>query len=176
MRWETLDNALLRDIYDSDQAMYPAPALSYDRLKSWVDACPELCLCLRSGDAGPGTDKTVHGSILVLPLRQPFWDRLRQAGISEHDVDAASMFPPGAGGGGGTVAVGLHVFHVERSPSFAEVWKQARFTVLTLEEVRGRVARLFASWDVVGYSGKELRPAAGPWVLWLLWTQIMSPF
>lgn len=165
--WQTIEDHSLKDVYDSDQAIYPCPQLSYDRLKSWVDACPELCLCLRRGGLEPNAylkcseNDTIYGLIIVLPLRQPFWDRLRHANIEEHDVDAMEMFPPlssGSGlhahGEGGRTKVGLHVFHIERSPSFSAVCKDTGFTALALEEIRGRVAGTFKSWDVVGYSGE----------------------
>lgn len=167
LRWEALDERLLKDIYDSDQAIYPAPELTYSRLRSWVDAYPELCLSLRSGPSAWGantlsddtTNTTVHASIIVLPLQQPFWDMLRRADISEHDVDSESMFPPledsGVHAREEKFEVGLHVFHIERSPSFATVWKGAKFTVLALEEIRRRVPRIFKSWDVVGYTGED---------------------
>lgn len=165
-RWEPLDDHLLKEIYDSDQAMYPAPELSYARLKSWAAACPELCLALRSEPSTTSeADETVQGLIIVLPLRQPSWDRLRLAEISEHDVDAASMFPPSVvddsvaeGGDEEKAAVGLHVFHIERFPGFVEVWKESKFTALALEEIRCRVADLFKAWHVVGYSGEKPQP------------------
>lgn len=143
--------------------MYPAPQLTYARLKSWTVACPELCLSLRTDPSALDTtaEETVHGIVIVLPLRHPFWDRLRLCDISEHDVDAASMFPAhvdSLAGGEEKVEVGLHVFHIERFPGFAKVWKHSKFAVLALEEIRSRVAGSFKTWDVVGYSGEKPHP------------------
>lgn len=165
LRWETLDESLLKDIYDSDQAMYPAPDLTFACLKSWTDACPELCLSLRSKPTDSDTvaaNETVHGTIIVLPLRQPFWDGLRLADISEHDIDAASMFPSSdvdsVAGGAEKVKVGLHVFHIERFPGFTQTSKHVKFAPLALEEIRSRISESFKPWNVVGYSGEKARP------------------
>lgn len=166
-RWQNIEERLLRGIYDSDQAIYPAPQLTYDRLKSWVDACPALCLCLHRDESestsqldSSGSDDAIIGLIIVLPLRQSYWDKLRHANIEEHDVDAKEMFAPPLNteipiyGAGSRINVGLHVFHIERFTSSAPTWKNASFTALALEEIRGRVAATFQAWEVVGYSGE----------------------
>ncbi|KAJ4423063.1 hypothetical protein N0V82_002330 [Gnomoniopsis sp. IMI 355080] len=166
--WETVNEGHLRDVYDSDQAMYPAPQLTYSRLKRWVNTCPEICLCLQRGNLEPKTHPTIaqndviYGLIIVLPLRQPYWDRLRRGDIEEHDVDALEMFPAKLESEstahpweGSKTKVGLHVFHIERFPEFASISKDTSFTPLALDEVRGRVMKTFQSWEVVGYSGES---------------------
>lgn len=167
LRWQTITDVLLKEIYDSDQAMYPAPQLTYDRLKSWVDAFPALSLCLQRGRAEASTHQesaendAIHGLIIVLPLQQPYWDKLRRADIEEHDVDAMKMFPPLSASAtrphaqGSKTKVGLHVFHIERFPRFAATWKGARFTELALDEIRGRTTEAFESWEILGYSGES---------------------
>ncbi|KAJ4389815.1 hypothetical protein N0V93_007287 [Gnomoniopsis smithogilvyi] len=162
--WRTVDENHIKDIYDSDQVMYPAPQLTYGRLKSWVDACPEICLCLQRGNLDTNTHPAISpkdailGLVVVLPLRQPSWDRLLRGEIEEHDIDAAEMFPAPpnseipAYGEGSKIKVGLHVFHIERFPEFASFYRGKSFTTLALDEVRGRVMDTFQSWEVVGYS------------------------
>lgn len=167
LSWQTVDRGHLKDIYDSDQAMYPAPQLTYDRLKSWVDACPEICLCLQDGKLEMITDPAIpengatHGLVIVLPLRQPYWDKLRHGDIEEHDIDTVEMFPGHPSTEISTredstrIKVGLHVFHIERFPSFDSASKKTGFTSLALDEIRGRVIKAFPSWDVVGFSGES---------------------
>lgn len=166
--WQTVGDGLLKDTYDSDQAMYPAPELSYDRLKSWVDACPELCLCLQEGQTESNNNQHyksanegVYGLIILLPLLQSYWERLVNGDIEEHDVDASEMFPPSPDtqiqvhGSSKKVQVGLHIFHIERYHSFSSTRYGANFTTLALEEVRSRALQTFESWEVVGYSGES---------------------
>lgn len=179
-QWEVIDESLLRYIYDSDQAMYPAPILTYDRLGSWVDSCPELCIVLRRGRddsqrQAPSASTVadfVLGTIIVIPLLRKYWAQLTGEGkqetgtpftntiLQEHDVEAGEMFPPRTGAQGSQKAeVGLHVFHIERFPSFTgEEGRKIGFTQLALEEVCGRVGARFPHWSVIGYSGMY-----GPW-------------
>lgn len=170
LSWKTVNEGHIKDIYDSDQAMYPAPQLSYSRLRGWVDACPELCLCLQRGNletsnqAGIAQNDAIHGLIIVLPLRQPYWDRLLCGDIEEHDVDALEMFPAPLKNElsahpwkGNKIKVGLHVFHIERFRDFGSISKGTSFTPLALEEISGRVMKTFQSWEVVGYSGELKR-------------------
>lgn len=138
-----------------DQAIYPAPLLTYERLRSWAAACPELCICLRRHDPEP----TAQGVVIVLPVREQYWARLVAGELKEHDVDPSDMFPPATSAGGHSVhghpevvKVGLHVFHVERySPSAGDGGKAFPFTPAALEEVRSRAGE--KSWEVMGYSG-----------------------
>lgn len=154
-RWEPIDDRLLEEIYTADQAIYPAPLLTYKRLRSWAAACPDLCMRLRR----PGA--TSEGVVIVLPVTGNHWERLISGELREHDVDPSEMFPPSAAGGDGThghlgaVKVGLHVFHVERYPPPAGqgARETPRFTPAALEEVRSRAGERFPSWEVVGYSG-----------------------
>ena len=182
-RWEVIDESLLRYTYDADQAIYPAPRLTYDRLRSWVDSCPEVCVVLRRRGLGARDDSqpqvssssavspSVFGTIIVLPLLSEFWARLVAeeqtetvtkpggASLQEHDIDPRKMFPPSDCALGDEKAeVGLHVFHIERFPGF-KMWEGRRlgFTQLALEEIRGRVDSRFPSWTVMGYSGMYWR-------------------
>ncbi|KAK1775473.1 hypothetical protein QBC45DRAFT_422047 [Copromyces sp. CBS 386.78] len=108
-----ISDALLRTIYASDQEMYPAP-LTYERLQSWRDACPELSICFSTSN--DDSEKSL-GVIIVLPLVKKYWKDLLVGKIKEVDVDAEEMF---AGAGKelqhlqAPVEVGLHVFHIER--------------------------------------------------------------
>lgn len=164
--WQKVDESLLKDTYESDQAMYPAPELTYDRLKSWVEACPELCLCLQRDQTKSGSQSEISanngtdGIIIMIPLLQPHWERLVNGQIEEHDVDASEMFPPSsrtqaqAHGESQKVQVGLHVFHIERYSSFPPNRHGASFTTRALVEIRSRVLETFKSWEVAGYSGE----------------------
>lgn len=179
--WEPIDESFLEYTYKSDQAMYPAPLLTYSRLESWIEACPELCVVLRRGHgkgqpqaSSAAAAESVLGSIIVVPLLGEYWARLTGEGKSlrsgtppdeatlmrEHDVDPEVMFPPRTGAPGGEKPeVGLHVFHIERLPVSTsggeedEKWRRVGFTRLALEEIRGRVAARFPHWSVMGYSG-----------------------
>lgn len=152
-RWEPIDDRLLEEIYTADQAIYPAPLLTIQRLRSWGAACPGLCICLR----GQNPESAVEGVVIVLPVREEQWGRLVAGELKEHDVEPSSMFPPAADDAHGhldKVRVGLHVFHVERySPSSAGHGERRMppFTPAAMEEVRSRVGE--KSWQVVGYSG-----------------------
>ncbi|KAK3314599.1 hypothetical protein B0H66DRAFT_605545 [Apodospora peruviana] len=128
----------LRAIYASDQEIYPAP-LTFDRLRSWVTAYPDLSICFyvrrqqqntssisSCGDitaAPKEEEEQPFGVIVVLPLlRTPHWEDLLVGKVKEIIIDAGTMFPPqppssmdkndleAAAG----VEVGLHVFHIER--------------------------------------------------------------
>lgn len=155
--WEPIDDRLLEEIYTADQAIYPAPLLTYQRLRSWAAACPDLCICLRRNDPEP----TAQGVVIVLPVREIFWGRLVAGELKEHDVDPSGMFPPAADddahGHPYVVRVGLHVFHVERYPPSSagnDGKRKPPFTPAALEEVRSRVHEKFPAWRVLGYSGK----------------------
>lgn len=158
-RWEPIDDRLLEEIYTADQAIYPAPLLTYQRLRSWAAACPELCICLRRH----GHEPAAEGVVIVLPVREEYWGRLVAGELREHDVDPGDMFPPavsaatgGAHGHPDKVKVGLHVFHVERYPPSSAGdggERMAPFTPAALEEVRSRAGERFPSWEIVGYSG-----------------------
>lgn len=157
-RWEPIDDRLLSAIYTADQAIYPAPLLTYQRLSSWAAACPDLCVCLRR--QGTGHDHAAQGVVIVLPVTGEHWGRLVAGELREHDVDPSDMFPLAAAAADGAhdnlelVKVGLHVFHVERySQSAGDARGAPPFTLAALEEVRSRVGERFPSWEVVGYSG-----------------------
>lgn len=159
-KWDPIDDSLLEEIYNADQAIYPAPLLTYQRMRSWAVTCPDLCVCLHQHN-GPDLnhDQAVDGVVIVLPVVEESWGRLVAGELREHDVDPGRMFPPagapGAANGHSEVAkVGLHVFHIERySPSAGGRGRTPLFTQTALEEVRSRVDKKFPSWKVVGYSG-----------------------
>lgn len=146
--WHPVDESLLEGIYNADQAIYPAPLLTYERMRSWVTSCPDLSICLRKHDAA-------EGLIIVLPVVGEHWARLAAGELREHDVDPNRMFPS-AGAAGGVdsrvdmVKVGLHVFHIERYPTGG---RKPGFTPKALEEIRTRVGQRFPRWEIMGYSG-----------------------
>lgn len=166
LRWDPIDDSALEEIYVADQAIYPAPLLTYERMRSWATSCPDLSICLRRHD--PGHDPAAQGLIIVLPVVEESWGRLVAGELKEHDVDPGRMFPSAGAARAGAIGaakghpqvvkVGLHVFHIERdSPSASGDGRTPGFTLTALEEVRSRVGeRRFPSWEVVGYSGMYL--------------------
>ncbi|KAK3493358.1 hypothetical protein B0T13DRAFT_513581 [Neurospora crassa] len=162
-----ISDALLHTIYASDQEMYPAP-LTYERLQSWRDACPELSICFNASNDG---SEMPLGVIIVLPLVKKYWEDLLMGKIKEVDIDAGEMFAGVGGDGGGSstkmesemqlqapVEVGLHVFHIERftawdaedalkktgaQPATVTVggceYGSMRFADMALEEIQRRV-------------------------------------
>lgn len=152
--------------------------MTYERLQSWRDACPELSICFSTSD-----DESAEpvGVIIVLPLLKKYWEDLLVGKIKEVDVDAEEMFARGELQA--PAGVGLHVFHIERFAAWdaedalkktgvrpaavtvrcCEDDGKMRFADIALEEVRRRVEPANAEagnrrrWDVLGFSG-ELPP------------------
>ncbi|KAK0741803.1 hypothetical protein B0T21DRAFT_120017 [Apiosordaria backusii] len=170
-----ISDEVLRAVYASDQEMYPA-GLSYDRLCSWVAACPEMSICWSSPKTG------VLGVVIVLPMLREYWEDLLVGKLKEPGVDAELMFPHDnkkkqlesqsvvAGArqiGNGRVSngrsggmqeekeerqeVGLHVYHIERLAVEPPTAKQKRFSEIAIEEVTRRAAEK-KGWKVVGLS------------------------
>ncbi|KAK4171135.1 hypothetical protein QBC36DRAFT_103539 [Triangularia setosa] len=168
-----ISDEVLRAVYASDQEMYPA-GLSYDRLCSWVAACPEMSICWSSSKTG------VLGVVIVLPMLREYWEDLLVGKLKEPGVDAEIMFPhdgkekqqtenvvAGARkiGNGRTPKgrisdtqekkeqqeVGLHVYHIERLAVEPPTAKQKRFSEIAMEEVTRRSAEK-KGWKVVGLS------------------------
>lgn len=169
LRWEVIEMSFLKDIYESDQAIYPAPELSIDRLTSWAAARPEFFLCLRHDDKDQDADLTqagaCYGVIITVPLMKQHWEKLlgmadRDHGdakhatsehvFREHHIDAATMFPSSEDQN----SVGLHVFHIERFTSFTNACQKTSFTDIALQEIQNRVAKNFPQWTIHGYSGE----------------------
>lgn len=163
-RWHPIDDSMLEEIYKADQAIYPAPLLTYERMRSWATSCPDLSICLRRRESGRD-HPAAEGLIIVLPVAEGYWGRLVAGELREHDVDPGSMFAPAgtagpADGHLGLVRVGLHVFHIERysPPAGGGGGRTPRFTLEALEEVQSRVGERFPSWQVIGYSALTATP------------------
>ncbi|KAK3396970.1 hypothetical protein B0T20DRAFT_356857 [Sordaria brevicollis] len=184
LRTSQISDDLLRTIYASDQEMYPAP-LTYERLRSWRDACPELSICFTANDDHDSSEPV--GVIIVLPLLKKYWEDLLVGKIKEVDVDAKEMFVRGDRELQAPAEVGLHVFHIERfaawdaedalkktgaRPAAVTVrgcedgGGKTGFADLALEEVRRRVEAANAEaennwrrWDVLGFSALTATPA-----------------
>nr|CDP27082.1 Putative protein of unknown function [Podospora anserina S mat+] len=171
-----ISDEVLRAVYASDMEMYPA-GLSYDRLCSWVAACPEMSICWSSPKTG------ILGVVIVLPMLREYWEDLLVGKLKEPTVDAHTMFPhdnkreqkpqaehvevAGArqiGNGkapNGRISavqeneeqqeVGLHVYHIERLAVEPPTSKQRRFSEIAMEEVTRRAAEK-KGWKVVGLS------------------------
>ncbi|KAG8167976.1 hypothetical protein KVR01_003665 [Diaporthe batatas] len=159
LRWDPINDDVLEEIYKADQAIYPAPLLTYERMRSWATSCPDLSICLRRHD--PGHEPAAEGLVIVLPVVEEYWGRLVAGELREHDVDPDRMFPPAgaaaavADGPLETVQVGLHVFHIERDPSGG---RTPGFTPKALDEIRSRVGERFPSWRITGYSALTATP------------------
>ncbi|KAI9147218.1 Type 2 glycosyltransferase [Paramyrothecium foliicola] len=141
IRRETIDEKLLREIYDADQGIYPAP-LDFERLQSWAKTCPELSICFR----GPLIEGNASiGAIIVLPILKEYWDQLLEGRLKEIEVDASTMLATAD-----ESDVGLHVFHVERFQGFTSVAKSRRFSDFALETVRAIAQQ--RNWKIHGFS------------------------
>ncbi|KAL2132390.1 hypothetical protein VTI74DRAFT_3867 [Chaetomium olivicolor] len=136
-----IHSPLLRAVYASDQDMYPV-TLSYTRLRSWVDACPDLCICFQQEEDTPNRESdtsapatavdTAAGVVIVLPLKRKYWEDLLVGRLKEPEIDPWRMFAgtvsgfgsgvsqdgpgreSGKGGSRDVEEVGLHVYHIER--------------------------------------------------------------
>jgi hypothetical protein len=146
-----LSEEVLREIYSSDQSMYPAP-LTYDRLQSWVKTCPELALSYCPPTKDTTKPPTVVGAAIVIPVRGKYWRDLVVGKLKEIEIDAATMISTQAG-----EEVGMHIFHIEKF----DTWQQlgdgydgklrpfAEYVTADMSEIveeRG--------WNVLGYSGE----------------------
>ncbi|KAM7183633.1 hypothetical protein V8F33_013463 [Rhypophila sp. PSN 637] len=170
-----ISDAQLRDVYTSDQEMYPAP-LPFERLQSWVHAAPDFSISLYplKDDTSWAADNNVTpvGIIIVLPLLRPHWEKLLVGKVKETAIEAGTMFPStidplddqGHDDGGEEVEVGLHVFHVEKFKSAAPSASKATsggserkgFAELAVDEALER-ARMTSTkegkkWRVCGLS------------------------
>ncbi|KAK3684317.1 cytochrome P450 [Podospora appendiculata] len=156
-----ISDEMLRTIYASDQEMYPAP-LSFDRLRSWVDACPDLCICFETQgsteESGSSDTPTPVGVVIVLPLLQAHWEDVLVGKVKEIEIDPATMFPNGTAKDHEEV-VGLHVFHIERFLAFRDLSPTRPFVEFALHEVARRVAGMMTTWRVAGFSALTATPA-----------------
>ncbi|KAH8882618.1 hypothetical protein GQ53DRAFT_615455, partial [Thozetella sp. PMI_491] len=137
-----ISDGVLKAIYASDQDMYPAP-LTYQRLKSWVDACPELSICF---EAEGGGGRVPIGAVIVLPLVRSCWEDLLVGKIKEVEIDPLTMFA-----GADETEVGLHLFHIERFEAFKSSGRLVRFAEFAMDEARD-VALGKGHWNVLGHS------------------------
>jgi hypothetical protein len=151
---------MLRNIFNSDQSMYPAP-LAYERLKSWVAACPELSILYKTSTSGSADDEgtsapdesfLVAGVIVVLPIKTRHWHDLLEGRLKETDIDPHSMF---ANTDAAESDVGLHIFHVEKFDAWNssvgkfDGWQPfAEFSLADVVEVAET-----KGWQILGYSG-----------------------
>ncbi|MBE3042864.1 hypothetical protein IMZ48_09885 [Candidatus Bathyarchaeota archaeon] len=147
----TINDDVLGRIYASDQDMYPAP-LTYERLKSWVEGCPELCISFEAGSE-EGADVVLIGAIIVLPLLKRHWEDVLMGSLKEIDIDAAAMFA-----GDGDADVGLHVFHIERFDASLRT-RLPNFAEHAMENIRDIVRK--KDWNILGYSGIFTPPHSG---------------
>lgn len=159
-----IPSSVLQAVYASDQEMYPV-ALSYSRLRAWVEACPDLSICFQNSTAPTGEESAAAaaGVVIVLPLKRVYWEDLLVGRLKEPEIEPEEMFPAcGEGchgedeGEGEREEVGLHVYHIERFGSWTEgagggVGRKG-FARFALEEVMRRV-RAEKGWKVVGWSG-----------------------
>src|SRR2546421_2414628 len=99
-----MSDEVLREIYSSDQSMYPAP-LTYDRLQSWVKTSPQLSLSY-GAPLGDAVDSLATvGAVITLPIRGKYWRDLLVGKVKEVEIDAATMLSTQSG-----EEVGLQVF------------------------------------------------------------------
>lgn len=142
----TIDHEMLKEIYSSDQEMYPGP-LSFERLQDWVLNCPDLAVHFYV-DPNGGHASTSLGAIIVLPILKGFWEQLLVGQAKEPSVDT-SMFPLQ----NSDIAqdVGLHVFHIEKFSDIKAFGKDGRFSTFSLNHIREISSK--KRWNILGYSG-----------------------
>lgn len=141
-----MTEGVLRQIFESDQAMYPAP-LTYGRLQSWSHTCPDLSQCFYVTDPeadSQGGYGELAGAVIALPLRETSWRDLLSGKLRETDIEASAMFPCS---NSTASPVGLHVFHIER---FGD--RPRGFASRSLVHIQ-EVAKS-KGWDVLGCSGR----------------------
>ncbi|OHE92557.1 hypothetical protein CORC01_12136, partial [Colletotrichum orchidophilum] len=149
-----MTDEVLKGIFASDQDMYPAP-LTWDRLRSWTTAAPEMATCFYlSADAdGNSNAPTLIGAVIALPVLAPAWRDLLTGEIKEVDVDAGTMFPRA---GDERSKVGLHVFHVERFNVPAARGKVRGFADISMRAVVAGAEK--KGWSIIGYSALTATP------------------
>jgi hypothetical protein len=148
-----LSEDLISEIHSSDQSIYPAP-LTYERLKSWVEGCPELSIAYKVSK-GIFLDENIPlaGIIIVLPVKAEHWQDILIGRLKETDIEPNTF----ANDTGADTEAGLHIFHIEK---FA-AWSTERekldgiglFAEFALQDVRAVAVR--KGWKVLGYSGRE---------------------
>lgn len=151
LRRKPLSDQELHDIYASDQTMYPAP-LPYERLQSWVTACPDLSLSY-STPLKDTQSLLVVGVAIVLPVRAQYWRDLVVGKLKEIDVDAMTMLSDQAG-----VELGLHIFHIEKFDSWQQLGDGYDSKLRPFAEyVTADMAKMIEvrGWKVLGFSGNH---------------------
>ncbi|GKT63068.1 hypothetical protein ColTof4_05339 [Colletotrichum tofieldiae] len=149
-----MTDEVLKDIFASDQDMYPAP-LTWERLRSWTTAAPEVATCFylpAEGSKGRCT-RTLIGAVIALPVLAPAWRDLLVGKVKETDVDAESMF---ARDGDPHSEVGLHVFHVERFDVPQACGRVGGFADLSMRAVVAAAER--KGWKIIGHSALTATP------------------
>lgn len=145
-----VDEALTHEIYSSDQSIYPAP-LTYDRLKSWVDACPELTVAYQVPNDEAGKNLSLAGVVVILPIQANYWKDVLGGNLKETDILPSHFVTNDQA----EEEVGLHIFHIEKYEAWdSEIRKyttQPSFAKFALQDAR-EVAK-GKEWKVIGYSG-----------------------
>jgi hypothetical protein len=151
-----LSDELLSMIYSSDQSMYPAP-LSYERLQSWVRACPELALGYAATPQASSTaeeNEVIVGAAIVLPVHGQYWRDLAIGNLKEIHLDADTMLSRRL-----FDEVGLHIFHIEKFDAWRQLGdgydaKLRPFAEYVEADMSATIREM--SWSVLGFSGTSL--------------------
>jgi hypothetical protein len=138
----------LREVYASDQSIYPAP-LTFERLKSWVDTAGDFAATYTI----PTIESTIDAGVIVaLPIIARHWQDVLVGKLKETDIDVAMLV---ADDDISDVSVGLHIFHIEKFDSWDKCHSDrnilGRFAEFALEDATNIALR--KGWAVLGISG-----------------------
>jgi hypothetical protein len=142
---------LIKEIHSSDQSIYPAP-LTYERLKSWVEGCPELSISYKISKGGSDEEPPLAGVVIVLPVRAEYWRDILVGKLKETDILPYTF----ANDSDVDTEVGLHIFHIEKFDAWNEEIGKfdglRPFAEFALQDAREVVEK--KGWRILGYSGE----------------------
>jgi hypothetical protein len=144
---------LVKEIHTSDQDIYPAP-LTYERLKSWVDACPELSIAYKIIIDESDSPPPLAGVLIALPIKAAHWNDLLIGNLKEWNILPTMFVTDDLT----NTDVGVHIFHFEKY----DAWNKGigRFDGLRpfAEFALGDAAEIVEKkgWKIAGYSGSYL--------------------
>jgi hypothetical protein len=145
-----VNEELVKEIHSSDQDIYPAP-LTYGRLKSWIDACPELSISYKIFIDESGNPTPLAGVLIALPIKPTHWKDLLVGNLKEWNI-LPSMF---ATNDQKSLDVGIHIFHIEKynawNKEIGKVDGRRSFAEMALGDVAEIVEK--KGWKILGYSG-----------------------
>jgi len=140
---------LIQEIHSSDQSIYPAP-LTYERLKSWVESCPELSISYKFSVGESDEDQPLAGVVIVLPVKGEYWRDILVGKLKETDIHPDTFVRDADV----ETEVGLHIFHIEKFDAWNEEIGKfdglRPFAEFALQDAKEIVEN--KGWKILGYS------------------------